>query len=68
MGGPIWDMAMLEFLLLESWLNYPEHNQEEFFLWPSPSYPQLLSCLIVSLENESRNAAAFLAEQNVKDV
>lgn len=31
MGGPIWDMAMSEFLLLESWLNYPEHNQEEFF-------------------------------------
>lgn len=38
------------------------------FLWPSPSYFQLLSCLIVSLEGESRNAGASLAEQNIEDV
>lgn len=38
------------------------------FLWSSPSYFQLLSCLIVSLEGESRNAGASLAEQNIEDV
>lgn len=38
------------------------------FLWSSPSYLQLLSSLIVSLEGESRNAGASLGEQNIEDV